>query len=387
MAKIKIAHIVTRMDWGGSPDIVRILCEYADKEKYEVKLVFGQTKHPSEKTNRFFRKFPMQLLNVPHLRRDINIWFDFLALVRLYVLIKKENFDVVHTHTAKAGMLGRIAAKLAGVKVIVHTSHGHNFYGYFGLVMSKLIVVLERWAVGFTNRLVVLTDLEKRDLIAYQVADESKISKIHTAVEFEELGGLSDVDREFKKTQMRIHPGELVVGMVGRLEPIKGVEYCVEAAIQLCNKHKNIRFMLVGSGSLLALLRDKVQAVGLNERISFTGWRDDVRQIMPIFDVLVLPSLNEAVGLVLIEAQALGIPVLATAVGGIPEVVENGKSGILVQPKDVSGFAQAIESLILDKAKREAMGEFAKGYVKDKYDPLDLVEKIESIYEQILASK
>ena len=175
MKKIKIAHVITRMDWGGSPDIVRILCQNLPKDIYEPWLITGETKHPSKKTEDFFKQCKDRIICIPALRRDIEPLNDLTTFFKLYVLFLKHRFDIVHTHTAKAGFLGRIAAKLAGVRKVVHTPHGHNFYGYFNPLASKIVVVLEKFADYFTDKIIALTELEKRDLIDYGVSNKEKI--------------------------------------------------------------------------------------------------------------------------------------------------------------------------------------------------------------------
>ncbi len=384
MNKIKIAQVITRMDWGGSPDIVRIICENLDRNKYEIKFITGPTRYPSAKTKKFFEKFKDNIITVPSLKRNINPVFDLAALISLYRIFKQEKFDLVHTHTAKAGILGRIAARLSRVRRILHTSHGHNFYGYFGSVISWIIVVLERYVANFTKKIVTLTELERKDLLKFKVIEDAKISVVNTAVEWDKHKGLNDLERLRRREQFGIAQDALLIGMVGRLECIKGVEFFMNAAELLVKKLKNVKFILVGEGILRKELEERAKKVGLQGKITFTGWRDDVLEIISCLDVLVLPSLNEAVGLVLIEAQGLGVPVVATKVGGIPEVVENGKSGILVPPADSRALAEALEELILDKEKRERIAEFAKNYVKDKYSVKDLIEKISALYEGLI---
>jgi len=182
--KVKIAQVVTRMDWGGAPDIVRILCESLESS-YEVKLIIGPSKHLAEKTRIFLDRFKDNVIIVPHLRRDINPLWDFPALVKLFFLFKKERFDIVHTHTAKAGFLGRIAGWLAGIPTIIYMPHGHVFYGYFGLLMSRVAITVERVVAYITDKVMVLTELEKRDLIAFKVTTPDKIIVINSGLELE----------------------------------------------------------------------------------------------------------------------------------------------------------------------------------------------------------
>lgn len=379
--KIKIAQVITRMDWGGASDIVRIICEKLDKDKFETCLVAGLSQNLTPKTKIFLEQFKDKVFWIPQLRRNINPIFDLAGFLKLYFLFQKEKFDIVHTHTAKAGILGRLAAHFAHVPKIVHTSHGHNFYGYFGRVLSHFICLIERLAANFTEHIVCLTELEKKDLITFKITDEAKITIVHTVFETEKYRKLNPEEKSAKKKELRIGQDEIIVGMVGRLEPIKGPRYFIEAAQLIANKFKNVSFIVVGEGSLRKELEIQVEKAKLTEKVTFTGWRDDAVEIMNILDMLVLPSLNEAVGLVLIEAQSLGIPVIASCVGGIPEVVEDGKTGILVKAEDAQELKEAIEEIINNKEKRENMARQAEIYVKNKFKAQDFIKQISEIYE------
>ncbi len=385
VAKIKVAQVITRMDWGGSPDIVRLLCRSFDEDKYEVTFICGKSRYPTGKTKAFFRDLKNKLVVIPHLKRNINPVFDLLALCNLYILFKRGKFDIVHTHTAKAGCLGRLAAKLAGIKVIIHTSHGHNFYGYFGPVMSKFIVLIERWLSTFTDKIVTLTSLEKKDLLCFNVVGEGKILAAHTAVDGQTIRKIDQGQISRLKKELRIKEKDIVIGMVGRLEQIKGVKYFVEAAMLIAEKFDNVQFVLVGEGSLKDELMKRVNKRGCDDRFIFCGWRDDATDIMCLMDIMVLASLNEAVGLVLIEAQSLGVPVIATSVGGIPEVVDEGKSGILVRPQNIKELQDAMVLLVQDESKRKAMGKAAAEFVRNKYDADDLCRMITQTYDMLLS--
>jgi len=221
MRKIRVAEVITRMDWGGSPDIVRIICSYLNPDLYDITLISGPTKYPSVKTKEFLEKFIRKTVIIPELKRDINPISDLAALIRLYFLFRRQNFDIVHTHTAKAGALGRIAAFLAGKAMIVHTLHGHNFYGYFGPFFSKIIVIIEKFIASFTHNIIALTGLEKKDLVRFKIAEVEKIRLIHPGLELEKYAEMN-IDKLKMKKNFNVEADESVVGMVGRLEPIKG---------------------------------------------------------------------------------------------------------------------------------------------------------------------
>ncbi|HAH20731.1 MAG: hypothetical protein A2Y00_07420 [Omnitrophica WOR_2 bacterium GWF2_43_52] len=388
MRKIRIAHVITRMDWGGSPDIVRILCDSLDPETFDAWLVIGKTEYPSAKTTEFLEKFKDKTIVIPQLKRDIDVLNDFLALVRLCLLLQRHRFDIVHTHTAKAGFLGRLAAKLAGVKKVIHTPHGNNFYGYFGALASKLVVMLEKFADYCTDITIVLTELEKKELIEYGVSRNKKIAVVKSGLEFEAYGNCS-VNISQKKGELGIEDNsQNIVAMIGRLELVKGPEYFIKAAKLVLEKYPSVTFLMVGDGSL----REKLEAkVGATTRVAptagkfiFLGWRDDVPELLQIIDIVALPSLNEAVGRILLEAGSCGIPVIASCVGGIPEVVKDGVTGILVPARNPVALANAIAGLLSDKEKRTRMGNAARDWVCHNFSAEKMSRDIAQVYSALV---
>lgn len=386
MGKIKVAQVITRLDWGGSPDIVRILCTYLDPQAYDITLMIGVTRYPNAKTEEFLKKFRQKVVFIPELKRDINPITDLAALLRLYFLFRRGRFDIVHTHTAKAGALGRTAAFLAGVPVIVHTLHGHNFYGYFGPFFSKIIAAVERFIACFTDKIIALTELERKDLIEFKTAGSEKIRLIYQGLEMEKYAQLN-IDKRKIRESFAIKPDEKVVGMIGRLEPVKGPEYFIEAAKFVAEVFPKARFILAGEGSLRKKLEKQIKSLGLSDKFIFAGWREDIPEILSILDLLVLPSLNEGVGIVLIEAQGLGVPIVASRVGGIPEIVRENETGILVSAGDAASLSAAINDLLAHEQKRLAMGQEAMRWVKDKFKAQDMVDEISELYEELITLK
>lgn len=369
--KIKVAQVITRMDWGGSPDIVRNICSYLDPAVYDVTLVAGLSLNQSRRTKEFLAGMSGKVVSIPSLRREINPFMDLAAFLGLYRLFKKEKFDIVHTHTSKAGALGRMAAYFAGVRVIVHTPHGHLFYGYYGRLRSYIIMGIERLLTAISSRVIALTELEKGDMVFFKVASPKKVAVIYQGIEFNECA--PQVKRD-----------EPLVGMIGRLEPVKGPLYFVEAAREVARSFPSARFMITGEGSMRRSIEKRISELGLKDRISLTGWREDMPAVFASLDVLVLPSLNEAVGIVLLEAQGCGIPVVATSVGGIPEVVKDGETGILVPPADPHRIAQAICDLLADPHKRKVMSDLGKHWVRDRFGAKEMARKISDLYKGLL---
>lgn len=384
--KIKIAHIITRMDRGGAPDIVRILFERLDPALFELTLIYGQTVLPSEKSREFIRALGVKAIFIPELRREIHPFFDALAFVWLVKILKRGKFDLVHAHTAKAGVLGRIAAKLAGVRGVVYSTHGHVFYGYFGGLGSILVVLAERCGSLFCDKIHVLTGLEKKDLLKFRICPEDKIEVIYSGVEFEALRLAPSMPCDVSGAG-REHKNVYRVGMVGRLEPVKGPGYFIEAAQIVFASLPATEFFVVGDGSMRAELEKLVLEHGLNHKIIFTGWLEDTAGLIKTLDLLVLPSLNEAVGRSLLEAQAAGVPVVATRVGGVPEVIREGITGVLVEPKNSQQLARAILGLLQDENRRREMGEAAKTWVDERFSDRVMVEKFANLYLALIRRK
>jgi len=384
--RIKVAHVITRMDWGGSPDIVRIICTYLDPAAYDVRLIFGETLHPSARTQVFLIDFTGKVVIIPQLKRKVNLLHDLQAFIKLYVLFRREKFDIVHTHTAKAGALGRFAAFLSGRPVIIHTPHGHNFYGYFPKIGSFCIVLIEKFLACFTDRIIALTELEKIDFIKFRAAAAQKLSVIHQGLELGRYVQARSNTGALREA-FGIGQDERVVGMIGRLEPVKGPDYFIEAAALIAAKNKKIKFIIAGEGSLKEKLKARAGELGIHDKVIFTGWREDVPEILALLDVLVLPSLNEAVGMVLLEAGAAGVAVVAAKVGGVPEIVRDQQTGLLVPAGSLDGIARAVNELLSDHQKRQAMGQAAAAWVEGKFKAEDMAGDLSGLYQELLRKK
>ena len=382
--KIKIAQVITRMDWGGSPDLLRIICQNLDPQIYELRIFIGLTSHPSVKTEAFLQSFEERITVIPELQRDIRVWKDWFAFWRLYRIFKKEKFDILHTHTAKAGAVGRLAGRLAGIPVVIHTPHGHNFYGYFNGFITRIIVLIERGLAVLTDKIIALTVLERSDYLKFGVAENEKIALVYTGLELDDF---LPKDPEGLKAGLDINKEDKVVGYVGRLDSVKGAQFFVEAARICLLENPAMRFILIGEGELRSCLEKKVSSWGLKDKVRFLGWREDVADLMSIMDILVLPSLNEAVGIVLIEAQSLGVPVVASNVGGIPEIVKDKQTGILVRPGDPQEIAGAVNGLLSDPRKMQEMSAAARSWVRGKFKAGDMVRAISDIYQEALEEK
>ncbi len=385
-SKIRVLHVITRLDKGGSAENTFLTLTGLDRSRYEVSLAAGPVENAGQDRKNQVEEHGIPYFYIPELVRDINPIRDPVALLKLYNLLKKKRFDIVHTHTSKAGLLGRLAAKLAKTPVIIHTPHGHVFFGYFGQGKTKVFLFLEKLASRITDRLVALTRQEKEDYVSFRVAEENRCVVIHSGIELDKFTELPPGEKHNIKSRLGIPADSLVVGTAGRLATVKGPEVLIEAARHILAKKTSVFFVFAGDGDLRPRLERKTAELGIEKHVAFLGWRDDIARILSLYDIFVLPSLNEGMGRVLAEAMALGKPIVASRVGGIPDLVIHGKNGFLVPPKNPEELATSIGILLEDSEKRAEMGKSGKA-MASHFSKEKMVEKIAKLYEELLKQK
>ena len=390
--KHKIIHIITRLDKGGSAENTFLTVLGIVKKNYEVVLVKGPTYESKMSKEEHISVISglkeanlkgVKIVNNPFLLRRINPVYDFLALFSLWVFLIKEKPTIVHTHTSKAGLLGRLAAKLAGVPIIVHTPHGHIFFGYFGTLKTKIFIFLERLASRITDKIVALTNKERDDHVSFKIDKKEKFVVIFSGVELDRFKELDPEQKRNVKKELGLFDNSFIVGTAGRLVPVKGPQYLIKAAKYVISKYPKTFFIFIGDGRLRQNLEKEAFNLGIKENIIFLGWRSDVAKIISIFDVFALPSLNEGMGRVLVEVMALGKPIVASDVGGIPDLVIDGKNGFLVPARNPKELAKYIQILIEDEAKREQMGLAGKMSAQNFSKDI-MVERITNLYNELL---
>jgi glycosyltransferase involved in cell wall biosynthesis len=392
---IRVIHIITRLDMGGSAQETLLTVLTLDPQFHKVILIKGSTSE-SAMTLAELQKVNQQLaaacdrgveiINLPSLVRRISPWNDFKAFILLLSLIRRYKPHIVHTHTSKAGALGRLAAWLARVPAIIHKPHGHVFYGHFGPQVSRFFLLVERLLSRITDHVVALTPMEARDHLTLKVLTADKISIIHSGVKLNRYHTTAK-KRQQKKKELGISPDSLVVGYVGWLIPIKGITHLVNAMAEVVQRHPSSLLVLVGKGDEKGeeevKLCKQVENLGIVDNVRFLGWRPDVNEIIGCFDIFALPSLNEGMGRVLVEAMSAGLPIVASRVGGIPDLVKHGENGLLVPPANPGALERAISDLLGDKSRRKHMGETGKKMCRP-YSVEAMVEKIDNLYSRLL---
>jgi glycosyltransferase involved in cell wall biosynthesis len=304
--------------------------------------------------------------------------------------MRRERPDVVHTHTAKAGTLGRLAAVAARVPVRVHTFHGHVFSGYFSPLKTRAFLAIERVLAGVTNRIIAISDSQRRELSErYRVARGSKFAVVPLGLDLAPFAEVPAVPPQNGiRSELGIGSGETVVGIVGRLTAIKNHVMFLDAArlaIDRAPAGVNFRFLVVGGGDLEEEIREYAGALG--NRVLFAGWRRDLAAVYAACDVVALTSNNEGTPVAVIEALASGRPVVATNVGGVSDVLERGRLGLLVPPGDASQFADALVQLVADARLKADLVAGGRASVLERFSIETLTRRVDALYTGLLEGR
>jgi glycosyltransferase involved in cell wall biosynthesis len=387
-----VIHVITRLDRGGSARNTMLTALGHDRVRYEPLVVAGRPgrwdaqggQAATDENCRLLDKAGIPWIIIPTLIRKISPLKDLLTFWALVRLFRQERPAIVHTHTSKAGVLGRLAAWWSGVPAIVHTPHGHVFYGHFNALWSWVFVLVERLLARVTTRLIALTEAERDDHLERGVGREDQFVVIPSGIDLERFqdGGQT---RSERPDWFPCPPGSFVVGSVGWLTPVKGHRFLIEAAARLKPFFPNLHVVLVGNGELQTELSALADRLGLKDSVHFLGERDDVEVCLSAMDLFVLPSLNEGMGRALVEAMAAGLPVIASRTGGVPALIEHGRTGLLVPAGDADALAEAIRQALdrPDWAKR--MGQAASQRIDRMFDAAAMVHAVEQVYEQALS--
>ena len=277
-------------------------------------------------------------------------------------------------------------ARLGGVRPVVHTPHGHVFYGYFGTIKTQIFIWAEKLAALWTDTIVTLTDKEAEEHQSLGIGRPAQFETIFSGIMLnrasEKINSENRADR--RKSLGLPAEGDIIIS-VGRLEPIKGHHTLVEAFAQILLHCPASHLVLAGDGELREVLEKRSEALKIHRRVHFLGWRDDIEHLLAVSDLFVLPSLNEGMGRAVVEAMAAGLAAIGTRVGGIPLVIDEGETGLLVPPEDESALATAIVQLLTNPVEREAMGEAGKNKAEN-FSAESMVERLETLYQRLLSS-
>lgn len=386
---MRVAHVITRLILGGAQENTVLTCEDLVRiHGDEVLLVTGPPLGPEGSLMDRVRAGGVPVLEIDSLRRAIHPWRDAISYRAIRRAIKSFQPDVVHTHSAKAGILGRAAAHRLSVPAIVHGVHGAPFHPYQGRGVRAFYRACERWAAGKCDAFISVADAMTDLMVESGVAPREKFTTIYSGMEVEPFLAASQ-HRAASRRRLGYSDRDVVVGKVARLFHLKGHEYVIQAAKKAVAACPQLRFLFVGDGILRGELTTAIAAAGLNEYFQFTGLvpPEQIPELVAAMDIVVHASLREGLARVLPQALIAGRPVISYDVDGAREVVLPGMTGCLLPPKSVEPLAEAIVRLARDPLLRDQMGEEGSRRFTNLFHHRRMTEQTRALYQKILAAK
>jgi glycosyltransferase involved in cell wall biosynthesis len=383
---MRVAHIITRLILGGAQENTLLTCEgllrdYGD----EVLLITGPPLGPEGSLLDRARANQVPLALVPSLRRSIHPWRDMVSYIKLKQILRAFKADVVHTHSAKGGILGRAAAWKLGVPVVVHGVHGAPFYPYQNPLVYRFYRACERWAGRRCHAFVSVADAMTDLMVGAGVAPREKFTTIYSGMEIEPFLR-SDENRLRVRGELGYGDDEIVVGKIARLFHLKGHDDVIAAAKQLVVRHPNVRFLFVGDGILREQLQRRISDLGLANHFQFTGLVPPQRipELIGAMDIVVHTSLREGLARVLPQGLIAGKPVVSYDIDGAREVDIPGQTGFLLPPRDVDALIDALDQLIADPALRARLGQEGRRRFADEFRHEHMTKRTRELYQRLL---
>jgi glycosyltransferase involved in cell wall biosynthesis len=382
---IRILRVIARLNVGGPAQHVLHLSRELDRRGYRTTLVAGRVGEGEGSMEPLAAELGVEPVYIRSLQREISLFEDAVAVLQLVRLIRRERPQILHTHTAKAGTIGRIAARLAGSarpEVVVHTFHGHVLRGYFSPVKTRVFRLVERVLARYSDSLVAVSPEVREDLVRMHVAPPGKVAVVRLGLDLEQRVAAPQGTRERVRAELRVGD-EALVGWLGRMTEIKCVDVLLRAFARV---RDDAVLVLVGDGPLRPGLEALAAELGIAERCRFVGYSDQVAEFYAACDVIALSSANEGTPVTIIEALAAGVPVVSTDVGGVRDVVGDGRSGLLVPAGDVEALGDALDRLAGDPALRRELGGRGRDVI-ERYSIPRLVDDLDLLYRELLETR
>ena len=394
----RVLRILNRLIIGGPSKNAVYLSRYMQPD-FETLLVIGGKEDHEQDADFLATANNIEPRCIAEMKRPISPRHDWIAYNKLKKLIKEYKPDIVHTHAAKSGALGRLAAKHANVPVIVHTFHGHVFHSYFSSLKTNIFIRTERYLAGISDAIVAISDVQKKELSGdFKIASSDKFRVIPLGLDLDNF----TIDQEIKRHKFRNEFGlddeTVAIGIIGRLVPIKNHSLFLKALKYVLNNTSvKVKAFIIGDGESRGGIEQMANDLGINvskhtdteypHSLVFTSWRTDIDTICAGLDIIALTSLNEGTPVSLIEAQAAGKPIVSTRVGGITDVVMENKTALLSDITDVETFSKNLLQLVNDASLRNKFSNAGKEYVISQFSYHRLVKDMGNLYYDLLERK
>ncbi|MDX2360488.1 MAG: glycosyltransferase [Crocinitomicaceae bacterium] len=390
MRKIKVLRIINRFNIGGPTYNATFLTAFLG-EKYETMLVGGLPDVGESDSLYILEQYGVKPQLIKEMVRQPNIKSDREAYQKLKQIIEEFKPDIVHTHASKAGALGRKAAAACNVPIIIHTFHGHVFHSYFGRVKTSIFKAIEKNLAKKSDAIIAISNIQKNELTQeHKICSADKVRVVPLGFDLQSFHDKRISERENTRKKYGIEPDEIAIGIIGRLAPIKNHDYFLDVIEQVFDQaDEKIKCFIVGDGperESIILRVNEINKKG-NNSIQLTSWISDIGTFNAGMDLICLTSKNEGTPVSLIEAQAGGIPVVTTEVGGVKDIVLEGETGFIVPADNKKMFVEKVLELVNDEKKREKMSQNGWNYVRERFHYTTLVRNMDALYTELIEKK
>jgi glycosyltransferase involved in cell wall biosynthesis len=377
---VRILHIVGESRFGGAGKVILGLGHTAQAEGWQVDILTTDPVFQQAVT-----QHGLGLVNLDVIRREIRPLWDLGGLVRLHRFLRREAYDLVHTHTSKGGFVGRLAARLAGVPVIVHTAHGFAFHEGTPAPTRRFYSTLERIASRWCDRIVSVSEFHRSWAIELGMCSPYRIIAIPNGIA---VPGRNPVVKLVElRRQLGARHDDLLILSISRLAPDKGLKYLIEAAAILPPMGRRVQIVIAGDGPAQNPLEQLAANLGVTDRVAFIGFREDIGDLLAACDLVVLPSLREGLSIALLEAMAAGKPIIATSIGSQREVSSHADMALLVRPADAPSLSESILRLVADRALMARLGNNARTVYENFYTENRMLQSYRKLYLDLLDAK
>lgn len=384
----KVLRLTNRLNLGGITYNASYLSKYIDDE-FETLFLSGMLDEEEESSLFIPESLGLQPVFVKSMFRKISFIDDIKAIIEVINHIKEFEPDIIHTHTSKPGVVGRIAALWCKVPVTVHTFHGHVFHSYFGKVKTEFYRQIEKWLGKFTSKIIAISPAQKYDLVEkYKVIEEKNVEIIRLGFDLDRFKVNREAYRKEFRQKYNLNEEDVAIGIIGRLVPIKNHKLFVETIFELKKiSTKNFKAFIIGDGELRLEIENQIEALQLEDSpFVFTSWIKKIEFATNGLDIVCLTSNNEGTPVSLIEASASRKPVVATNVGGVKDVVKQNETGLICDKNPID-LAKSIHSFMIDKAKANQFGKAGEVFINQIYSYKRLAKEVSDLYRKLLTEK
>jgi len=386
--KIKVAHIIARMITGGADENTLFTVQGLDKDRYEVDLIMGE-----ESDKNIFSKVKninFNIVQMKGLKWKLNYLYDPIVLIKLIKMMRKNSYDIVHTHTTKAGILGRIAARIAGVPVIVHGLHGSTFHAFNNGLLNWLLFLSERFTGRFTDAYISVSKVLSEKYIERGIGKKDNYYTVYSGMELSKFYQVRDkINYKEKYKGLGINAEDFVIGNVARLEKRKGHKFLIDVFEKVIEERKGspLKLLIIGEGEERGNLENYVKEANLEKKVIFAGYKEDIEELIAMMDIFVLTSLREGLPRVLVQAAAVGVPLIAFNVDGVSEIIKDNHNGFLVEVKDLEQAENRIIRYMNNKELVLLHGRNGREFIENKWSVKGMVDRIDKIYQDLVREK